>query len=475
MLKIIHVSAECFPIAKVGGLADVVGALPKYQKGLGFDTEVMMPFYNNTFTSNHNLEIVFESEVFLSENRFIYKVYELEESVIGFHLFIFKIDELMDREKVYGYPDDPERFFTFQLAVLDFILKTERNPDVIHCHDHHTSFIPFFTSYCYQYEILKSIPTVLTIHNAQYQGEFEYDKFHYFPEFNHEHSGIIDWYGKINPLATAIKCAWKVTTVSPSYLIELQKKANGLEGLLSHETNKCLGILNGIDKQVWDMTTDSMLVSNYNLKTVAKGRQGNKEWICKEFDLDINKPLIAFIGRFVYEKGSNLLPDVIKNVFDNLQQEVSLLVLGSGDPNTTQELEELKERYKNRYNCYIGYNEKLSHIIYGGADFLLMPSRIEPCGLNQMYAMRYGMIPIVSKTGGLKDTVIDLDEGESGFGIICNEVSVHEISFSIQRAVHVYENPSFFKEKRLQIMKIENGWGKSAKEYTNMYKSLITT
>ena len=475
MLKIIHVSAECFPIAKVGGLADVVGALPKYQKGLGFDTEVMMPFYNNTFTSNHNLEIVFESEVFLSENRFIYKVYELEESVIGFHLFIFKIDELMDREKVYGYPDDPERFFTFQLAVLDFILKTERNPDVIHCHDHHTSFIPFFTSYCYQYEILKNIPTVLTIHNAQYQGEFEYDKFHYFPEFNHEHSGIIDWYGKINPLATAIKCAWKVTTVSPSYLVELQKKANGLEGLLSHETNKCLGILNGIDKQVWDMTTDSMLVSNYNLKTVAKGRKGNKEWICKEFDLDVNKPLVAFIGRFVYEKGSNLLPDVIKNVFDNLQQEVSLLVLGSGDPNTTQELEELKERYKNRYNCYIGYNEKLSHIIYGGADFLLMPSRIEPCGLNQMYAMRYGMIPIVSKTGGLKDTVIDLDEGESGFGIICNEVSVHEISFSIQRAVHVYENPSFFKEKRLQIMKIENGWGKSAKEYTNMYKSLITT
>jgi len=474
MLKITHISAECFPVAKVGGLADVVGALPKYQNLLGFHTEVMMPFYKNTFTDCNPTQIIASDQVTLGEQKFNYDILKLENSILDFDLFMFKVKGLTDRENVYGYPDDTERFFAFQLAVLNFILKNKDKPHLIHCHDHHTGFVPFLTSYAYKYENLQNIPTILTIHNAQYQGEFGYDKHHYFPEYNRNHSGILDWDGKINPLATAIKCAWKITTVSPSYLIELQKNANGLEDLLSHETKKCIGILNGIDKEVWNTKTDSMLITNYSIETAAKGRLENKEWICKEFNLDINKPLVAFIGRFVYEKGSDLLPDVITNIYDNLNLPVSILVLGSGNPHTTEQLNNLKEKYQKKYNCYIGYNEKLSRIIYGGADFLLMPSRIEPCGLNQMYAMRYGMLPIVSNTGGLKDTIIDLDKGDNGFGIICNNVSVHEISFSIQRAVDVYNNTSLFKEKRSQLMKIEHSWEKSATAYTNMYKTLIS-
>ena len=472
MFQIVHISAECFPIAKVGGLADVVGALPKYLNALGVNASVIMPFYANKFTASHSLEIVTIEKVQLGENLFNYKIFKVEKSILGFEVFIIQIEGLTDREQVYGYNDDAERFLAFQLAAMDYIYNLERKPNVIHCHDHHTGFIPFLSSYSYKYDSMHHIPTVLTIHNAQYQGEFNYDKHHYLPEYHYGHTGILDWDEKINPLATAIKCAWKVTTVSPSYLTELQSHANGLENLLAHENKKCLGILNGIDKEVWDTKTDPRLIANYSVKSIETGRQKNKEWICNEFGFDSKLPLVAFIGRFVHEKGSDLLPDVIKNVFDHLHKEVSILILGSGDPNTEQQLNEQKATYSGKYNCYIGYNEKLSHIIYGGADFLLMPSRVEPCGLNQMYAMRYGMLPIVSCTGGLKDTIIDLDEGETGFGIICNEVSVHEICFGIQRAVDVFANTVLFKNKRKQLMEIEHGWDTSALAYLNMYKSI---
>lgn len=474
MPKIIHISAECFPIAKVGGLADVVGALPKYQNAMGIDASVIMPFYTNKFTISHPLEIHFGGQVLLGEKLINYNILKVKKSLLGFEVFIIQIQGLMDRENVYGYEDDPERFMAFQIAATDFIFNQKKKPNVIHCHDHHTGFVPFFASYSFKYDSLYHVPTVLTIHNAQYQGEFDYNKHYYLPEYSPGYSGILDWNGKINPLATAIKCVWKITTVSPSYLIELQEHANGLENLLAHENEKCVGILNGIDKEVWNPETDQRIIANYSIDTIASGRKKNKEWICKEFNLNKELPLVAFIGRFVYEKGSDILPYVIKNIFDNLKKEVSILILGSGDPNTENQLNELKEVYEGKYNCYIGYNENLSHVIYSGADFLLMPSRVEPCGLNQMYAMRYGMIPIVSSTGGLKDTVIDIDEGEEGFGIVCEKVSVHEISFGIQRAVDVYNNSSLFKKKRKQLMKIEHGWDTSAKAYSNMYKSLTT-
>lgn len=472
MFQIIHISAECFPIAKVGGLADVVGALPKYQNALGVNASVIMPFYDNKFTKSHSLEIHISGQVLLGENLINYNILKVPKSLLGFEVLVIQIQDFTDRENVYGYEDDSERFLAFQLAATDYIFNLKKKPNIIHCHDHHTGFIPFFVSHSYKYDSLCHVPTVLTIHNAQYQGEFSYDKHHYLPEYNPGYSGILDWDRKINPLATAIKCVWKVTTVSPSYLIELQEHANGLENLLAHESEKCIGILNGIDKEVWNPETDPRLIANYTINTIASGRKKNKEWICKEFGFNSQLPLVAFIGRFVYEKGSDMLSYAIKNVFDNLKQDVSILILGSGDQNTENQLNELKENYIGKYNCHIGYNEKLSHIIYGGADFLLMPSRVEPCGLNQMYAMRYGMLPIVCSTGGLKDTIVDIDEGEEGFGIICKKVSVHEISFGIQRAVDVYKNTSFFKQKRKQLMKIEHGWDTSAIEYTNMYKSL---
>ncbi|MBN4083005.1 glycogen/starch synthase, partial [bacterium AH-315-A23] len=376
--------------------------------------------------------------------------------------------ELLFNDFVYSN-DDTDRFLAFQIAVLDWIMTLNEKPTIVHCHDHHTGLIPFMMTQCKKFKILRSIPTVLTIHNAQYQGWFSHNKVSLIPEFNIESVGVIDWDGSVNPLAAAIKCAWKVTTVSPSYMEELKLNANGLEHLLSHESAKCVGVLNGIDAEVWNPETDNYLVGNYSVSNVQSGRKMNKKWLCKEFNLDFEKPLFAFIGRLVGEKGADLLPEVFKYALE--KEKISILLLGSGHDEVEEQLNDLIDAFSGSYNAFIGYDERLSHIIYGGADFLLMPSRVEPCGLNQMYALKYGSVPIVRSIGGLKDTIIDINE-EEGFGICHDEVTVHEITNAMERGVALYQDQSKFRKIRKKMMGIDHSWNASALEYIDIYKSL---
>ena len=189
-----------------------------------------------------------------------------------------KIPNLLTVDYVYSY-DDTDRFLAFQIAALDWILTWKEKPTIIHCHDHHTGLTPFMLQESFNYESLNKIPVLLTIHNAQYQGSFSHDKVGLIPEFNFEHVGLLDWGGMINPLSVAIKCAWRVTTVSPSYMEELKVKANGLEYLLAAESGKCVGILNGIDSEVWNPETDDYIVQNFKKTTVVSGRKGNKKWL----------------------------------------------------------------------------------------------------------------------------------------------------------------------------------------------------
>jgi starch synthase len=469
-MKITHVSAECYPIAKVGGLADVVGSLPKYQNLKGNDAEVIMPFYNNKFVQNNNFSCVYEDELLLGKKTYSFKIRKLSKSKLGFKLFLVDIPELLFTEFVYSN-EDSERFLGFQIAVLNWILTLKEKPSVIHCHDHHTGLIPFMMTQCNKYDSLKSIPTVLTIHNAQYQGWFSHQKVHLIPAFNFNNVGLLDWDGSINPLAAAIKCAWKVTTVSPSYMQELIHSANGLEALLKHESKKCIGVLNGIDTEVWNTETDSYLIKQYKITSTQSGKKINKKYLCEQFKLDFNKPLFIFIGRLVGEKGADLLPEVFKEVLK--KENCSILLLGSGHENIEAELIELKNKNPKKYNTYIGYNEKLAHIMYSGADFLLMPSRVEPCGLNQLYALRYGTIPVVRSIGGLKDTVIDISNKKEGVGIVHKNVEVQEIVDAIERAIHLYKNQPEFKKVRKRGMQKNHSWEVSATSYINIYKSLI--
>ncbi len=467
-MKILHISAECYPVAKVGGLADVVGALPKYQSTSEITSEVIMPLYDNKFAAENSFKTLYKSQLNLGPEILDYEIQTLESNILGFDIYFVKIPDLLFVDYVYSY-DDTDRFLAFQIATLDWLLALKENPTIIHCHDHHTGLIPFMLQESYKYKSLNKIPTILTIHNAQYQGWFGYDKVDLISDFNNDNIGLLDWGNTINPLAAAIKCAWRVTTVSPSYMEELKTSANGLEDLLNHESAKCIGILNGIDADVWNPETDSYIVKNFTKNTVQSGRKAAKKWLCNTFDLDSSKPLFAFIGRLVGEKGADLLPEVFDKSLEN--EKISVLLLGSGHDEVEEQLTELKEKYKGTYNAYIGYDEQLSHIIYAGADFLLMPSRVEPCGLNQMYALRYGLIPIVRSIGGLKDTIIDIDK-KNGFGICHNNVTIAEIVNAIERGEKLYQNQAKFKKIRKKIMTIDHSWNASAQEYINLYNSI---
>jgi len=429
-MEIVHVTAECYPMAKAGGLGDVLGALPKYQVEQGHVAKVVMPMYRTKFLYNNQWEVVHKGGTNLGNRWFDYTIIKELTNKLGFDLYLVDINGLLDREKVYGYNDDTERFISFQIATLDWMTKWEHRPDVVHVHDHHTALIPFMMMNCYAFRSLSGVPTVLTIHNAQYQGQFSWDKSNYIPSWDSWRSGMLEWDNAINPLAAGIKAAWKVTTVSPNYMNELRFMSNGLEPIFEYEKGKCTGILNGIDTKVWDPESDSYINHHYSSLTVQQGKRESKKALAEVFNLDIDKPLFVFIGRLVGEKAADLLPQVIGDSFYYIGRKMNFLILGSGDPEVEKQLEGMKSVSAGDYNCYIGYNEQLSHQMYAGADFLLMPSRVEPCGLNQMYAMRYGTVPLVRNTGGLSDTVKDIGE-TGGYGLTFNYAAVGDITQAI--------------------------------------------
>lgn len=470
-MEIIHVTAECYPVAKAGGLGDVLGALPKYQNELSHVAKVVMPMYRTKYLFQNQWEVVHKGSGNLGNRWFDYTIIREMTNKQGFDLFLVDINGLLDREKVYGYTDDTERFLSFQIAVVDWISKWEHRPDVVHVHDHHTALIPFMMQHCFAYRKLAGIPVVLTIHNAQYQGQFSWDKSIYLPTWDLWKSGILEWEGAINPLASGIKSAWKVTTVSQSYMDELRESSNGLEPLFEYEKGKCTGILNGIDTAVWDPSTDSYLDAHYSKQTVQQGKEKIKGDLCARFGLDPQKPLFIFIGRLVGEKAADILPQVIGDSFYHIGREMNFLILGSGEPEVEQQLELLMDLAQGDYNVHIGYNEQLSHQMYAGADFLLMPSRVEPCGLNQMYAMRYGTVPVVRKTGGLKDTVKDIGD-QGGYGIHFYNATVGDVTHAIYRAVQLYKDQQAFQEVRQVMMDLDFSWHKSAQSYISVYQSL---
>lgn len=470
-MEIIHVSAECYPMAKAGGLGDVVGALPKYQCKLGHYSKVVMPMYRTKFLYQNEWVTDFKGRTQMGDWWFDYTVIREKHNKLGFPLYVIDINGLLDREKIYGYPDDIERFTAFQIAVVDWINHWQHKPDVIHCHDHHTGLIPFMLKHSYYYNRLADIPTVMTIHNAQYQGWMGWDKGHYLPVWDITKKGMLEWGTALNPLAAGIKNAWKVSTVSWSYLEELRYNSNGLEALFEYERGKCVGVLNGIDAEVWDPVNDPYLGVQYDADDVAEGKEDNKVRICRNFGLDPQNPLIVFIGRLVGEKAADILPDSIVSSLYGMQGKVNFLVLGSGEPHIEWQLSQMREHFPGNYNVVIGYDEALSHQLYAGADFLLMPSRVEPCGLNQMYAMKYGTVPMVRSTGGLKDTVTDMGD-EGGWGIRFNHASVGDVVYSINRALELYGDSDRLNKMRQHMMQIDHSWEHAVQQYIDIYQSL---
>ena len=467
-MKIFNLSMECYPVAKVGGLADVVGALPKYLNKIdGIEASVIMPWYNKPFVHDHSFEIVFDGWIHQSYHTLQVIVMKERSKILGFDLYLVKIPGLLDRDNPYGYEDESRQFLAFQHGVLHWLTAMQIRPDVLHCHDYHTGLIPFMIENCPEFDFLKGVKTIGTIHNGEYQGQMRWDMINYLPWFYGEKWGLLDWDGYINPLATMIKCADSFNAVSGGYLQELFYNFRGLESLVQQEHAKAYGIINGIDTEVWNPKTDAFLDFNYEKKNAENGKQKNKKELCKEYGLNPELPLFSFIGRFAGEKGADLLPDIVWKSIQQTYGALNIMILGSGEKNVENQLKELNYTYSN-FALDLGYKEYLSHKIYASSDFLLMPSRVEPCGLNQMYAMRYGTVPIVRYTGGLRDTVEDISTGGSGinFGNATSDDAVH----AIHRALHIYHEEGLMKNLVQANMSYDFSWEKSAEKYLEMYR-----
>ncbi len=471
-MEIVHVSAECYPVAKAGGLADVVGALPKYQQQLGHIAKVVMPMHRMKFLYDNTWEVVHKGNYSSGNYQFDFTIIKETGNSLGFDLYCIDINGLLDREKIYGYDDDSDRYIAFQIATAEWLSHWQHQPDILHVHDHQAALLPFMLKHCFAYRHLAGIKTVLTIHNAQYQGWIGWEKAALLPTWDTWKWGLLEWDHTVNPLACGIKCADAVTTVSTGYMQELMHEANGLESLIRAESAKCTGIINGIDYSVWNPQTDTLVLDNFSVKDVEAGKALNKKKLCNDFNLAVDLPLFVFIGRLVQEKAADLLAPAIKAAFIKWKNTFSFLILGSGDTRVEASLQLLGEGGVGYYNSQIGYNETLSHQMYAGADFLLMPSRVEPCGLNQLYAMRYGTVPVVRKTGGLKDTVIDIGN-PGGYGITFENASVEDIVYSIGRAIDLYKEKKILKQLRLRMMQLDTGWEHSAEKYSEVYKTIL--
>lgn len=470
-MHVIHLSVECFPLAKVGGLADVVGALPRYQRKLGVDAEIVCPYYDKPFTHEKSFSTVAKGSFFQGSEELHYDVLKETSDSLGVPLYLIRIPGKLDREEVYCYPDEAEQWTAFQHAFLHWLTNNGIKPDVIHCHDHHVGLIPFLMQHSVDFRELEDVKTVFTVHNGQYQGWMSWNKGIFLPAFDTWKWGLLDWDGLINPLAAAIKCCDAFTTVSEGYLLELYEQANGLDRLFVSESDKGFGIVNGIDDAYWNPAEDKLIPFQYDSSSSKKGKEKNKQAFCEKYGLDAKQFLLTYIGRFASEKGADLLPEIIIQVFSNPENKIGIFILGSGNEQIQARVQTLLTAYPGRLAAFFGYNETLAHEVYAAADMILMPSRVEPCGLNQLYAMKYGTVPIVRGIGGLKDTVVDVEE-KKGYGFVFPDADPLNAAQTIERALHYVAQRGKMQRIRRKEMELDFSWDKSAQQYIDLYNRL---
>lgn len=475
--RILMASAECYPAAKVGGLADVVGSLPRYLNQSGnAGCAVVLPKYHNSWILQQDIVEKHYGTFSLGGEFIQFWIQYVVQDDLGYDLYVVHIPGKFDRPGVYGdhttayYRDEVERNLAFQRAVLHWVQSWDQLPDILHCHDHHTALMPFMMTHCPEYWRLAHTPTILTIHNAGYQGMFGWDRQHLLPDFPRDQSGLLDWGKVINSLACGIKCAWRVTTVSANYLRELQETYGfGLQALLRGESMKCSGIINGIDYDAWNPAKDDFLDIRLG-KNADAWKAENKKSLLGELDMPAELPLHIFIGRMVRDKGIDFLAELIYRYL-LYRRDATFLILGSGDDHLEEQCRRLERSFAPHVRSLIMYNERVAHRLYAAADFLWMPSRTEPCGLNQMYAMRYGAIPIARATGGLLDTIRPFD-GEQGDGLLFRDLEADQGFWGIQTAGRLFADKHLLSGVRKRIMQKDLSWPHSASKYLDLYTAL---
>ena len=472
-MKVLHVSTECYPAAKAGGMGDVVGSLPKYLNKLGVDASVVIPKYDMKWFHDKEYQTVFSGSFYQRGDYIKFAIQKVRKSGLDFDFYCAEIPGKFDRNAVYladdgeGFRDEIERNVSFQRAVLYWLKSAESDYDLVHCHDHMTGLIPFFMKYGYEFREIAEMPSFYTIHNAAYHGAFSWTKRDILPPFEGHYAGLLDWDDVVHSMASAVRCASIVNTVSPSYMEEITNVQNSLVHLFNAERHKCIGILNGIDNDEWDPKTDSLISYNFK-KTWPDFKKKNKELFAEKYGLDPNKAWFSFIGRFTEQKGVDTLGPAIRSLLAH-HNDACFIILGSGDKRLEYEIEGMDT--PGILKSFIMYNEALAHDIYASSDFIMMPSRFEPCGLNQMFAMRYGTVPVVRATGGLRDTVVE--SAEVGTGFTYHQSNSFDLANAMARALEVFRDKKAFGKLRTRCTRQNFSWEKSAREYADNYKTLI--
>ena len=482
-MKILFTAAEVAPFAKVGGLADVAGSLPKFLKKLGNDIRVILPLYGSINQAKYNLEDVSNSEINIKfghrEFTVSLKQGKIPDSDVTVY-FIVNNTYFGSHSEIY--PDkaherfEQERFLVFGLSTLELMKKIDFKPDIIHCNDWHTANIPVYLKTNYRNcEFYKNTSTVYSIHNLAYQGKFGFEILEFGNIIDNGVYGSegLEYFDKINWMKGGIIYSDQVNTVSPTYAEEIQSPeyGEGLDGLLRSNNYKLTGILNGIDYDVWNPKTDPVLPQNYSVVDLS-GKNKCKIELQKELGLKQNPvtPLIGLISRLVDQKGLDLIAGIAENIKN---MDLQLAVLGTGQEKYELLFKDLTTTSDN-IKAVIGFNGNLAKKIYAGCDMFLMPSRFEPCGLGQLIALKYGTIPIVRKTGGLADTVIDynLDE-KNGNGFVFEDYDSCVLFNAISRALNAYKNEQEWAHITNRAMRFDFSWEKSADKYVDLYKKAL--
>jgi len=477
------IASESVPYAKVGGMADVVGSLSSELQKLGNQVVLILPKYSFIDLSELEVFSTIPMRVRMGDTEEWCSVHKSETSE-KIPLYFIEFNNYFNRQGIYhdeyfnDYQDNARRYTFFSRAALELCGKISFSPDIIHVHDWQTAAVAaYLKTWHYNDKILKNAVCVLTIHNIGYQGIYSAEHFAYSGlGWNNFTSDKFEDYGRINLLKGGIHYADVVTTVSKKYVWETKytEMGCGLSVYLLSKREDYIGILNGVDYSDWDPSKDSLIPHNYT-KDNLRGKTLNKKALQKQMHLEINpdKPLVGIISRFVQQKGMDILASVIESIVTNM--EVQFAVLGAGDKGLEHYYGSLPARYPGKIGSYIGYNNKLAHLIEAGTDFFLMPSRYEPCGLNQIYSLRYGSLPIVRATGGLDDTIEQYDEKTgSGTGFKFWEASPNAIYYTVGWAVSTYfDRKKHMKQLIKNAMNKDFSWEKSAKNYVKAYNQAL--
>ncbi|HEY9009920.1 MAG TPA: glycogen synthase GlgA [Devosia sp.] len=476
-MEVLSVASEVYPLIKTGGLADVTGALPGALAPFGVSMRTLIPGYPSVTGRLENARVVAELPDYFGGFARL-----LAGRAAGLDLIVLDAPHLYDRagNPYLGpdgkdWPDNWQRFAALSFAAYELGrgLVDGYHPQILHCHDWQAGLVPAYVAF----NAPTRVKTVLTIHNIAFQGIFGWEIFNELRlDFRAANEAAIEYFGNISYLKAGLQVADALTTVSPTYAHEIRTGSYGmgLEGLLQSRANVLHGILNGIDIDAWDPQVDVALPEGYTAGTTEKRAQ-NREALCQRFGIDNTAgPLFSVVSRLTWQKGMDML---VESVDALVAMGGKLVVLGSGDPALENGLKGASARHPGKVGVIIGYNEELSHLVQGGADVMMVPSRFEPCGLTQLYGLRYGCVPLVARVGGLADTIIDANEAavEAGVatGIVFAPATTEALIEAIRRTVALYGREKVWRKMQRRGMKSDVSWEASAEKYADLYSNLL--